>query len=470
MEYTPIKKEAFHIHTFRCKHASMEADCEYIETAINNGIKRIVFTDHAPFPRNPFKNRMDYEQLPEYINNLRSLEAKYKTFIDVKVGLEIEYLPSYGEYYTRLIKDNKLDLLVLGQHFYEIEPEYYSFNLPKEVLSEKEFKGLSEAIVKGIETRYFQVVAHPERCFQRLKDWNWEAEICGARIVNAAMMNDVYLEKNYASMFRKRQFRTEFWEKVSDRVRTIEGLDAHSVWDMERYWKEAVLRENIRVKDKAKNELADNSPYFLKKASKCAICNNKEKNSHLFLQCKSFSYNLDFRPTDFDENTMVWLLNECSACGYVSEDISDFSYISEECLKSKEYLECEGVKFKNRLATTFYRYYYINLRDNNLEEAFDAIIQAAWLCDDSQDVENAIICRKKAIAVVEQFADIEIYIHEKYFVIKADLLRRTSQFDVLIEEFSNKKFSFELYNRIVQFQLGRAMNKDNGCYNIDILV
>ena len=63
-------KELFHIHTHRCKHASSEADVEYVEKAIELGARKIVFTDHAPFPDNPFGNRMDIEELPEYIDCL----------------------------------------------------------------------------------------------------------------------------------------------------------------------------------------------------------------------------------------------------------------------------------------------------------------------------------------------------------------------------------------------------------------
>lgn len=96
------EKELFHVHTYRCKHAGDERDELYIKKAIELGAGRITFTDHAPFPNNPFGNRMDIESLQEYINTLKGLKERYKTDIDVRIGLEIEYLPAFNDYYRWL--------------------------------------------------------------------------------------------------------------------------------------------------------------------------------------------------------------------------------------------------------------------------------------------------------------------------------------------------------------------------------
>jgi len=56
--YRPIPNEIFHVHTWRCEHAGEEQDCEYVKKAIELGASRIVFTDHCPFPGNPFRKRI----------------------------------------------------------------------------------------------------------------------------------------------------------------------------------------------------------------------------------------------------------------------------------------------------------------------------------------------------------------------------------------------------------------------------
>ena len=98
-------QDFFHVHTWRCKHASDETDQEIIEKAISLGAKKITFTDHVPFPENPFGNRMDFEQLEEYLETLSSLKEKYQNQIDVKIGFEVEFVPKYLDYFKQLKKN-----------------------------------------------------------------------------------------------------------------------------------------------------------------------------------------------------------------------------------------------------------------------------------------------------------------------------------------------------------------------------
>ena len=83
-------KNLFHVHTYRCGHAENISEELYIEKAITLNASDIWFTDHAPFPNDPFGGRMKYEQLNEYIDTLLQLKEKYKEEINVHIGLEIE--------------------------------------------------------------------------------------------------------------------------------------------------------------------------------------------------------------------------------------------------------------------------------------------------------------------------------------------------------------------------------------------
>lgn len=224
----------FHVHTFRCKHAGDEEDKLYVEKAIELGASEIVFTDHSPFPGNLFGNRMDIEQLPEYIDTIKVLKQMYVSDIDVKVGLEIEYLPKFQEYYKELYLSGQLDVMMLGQHFYENADGSYSFlNSDKR----REFVGLGEALVQGMQTGYFSVVAHPDRCFRRCKEWTEEMETVSNHIISVAQKHGVILERNYSSMKRKKQYWNQFWERAAE-IMQVEGYDAHSVAEMEETWKQ----------------------------------------------------------------------------------------------------------------------------------------------------------------------------------------------------------------------------------------
>lgn len=78
---------------------------------------------------------MKYSQLDEYIASLKQLKEKYSGVIDVHIGLEIEYLPSYWSYYEKLRANNDLEILMLGQHHYEISNGVYSFERAQQIMS-----------------------------------------------------------------------------------------------------------------------------------------------------------------------------------------------------------------------------------------------------------------------------------------------------------------------------------------------
>ena len=102
-------KYIFHIHTYRCGHASSESDEAYVKKAIELGAESITFTDHTPFPGDTFTGRMKYCQLDEYLLSLSDLKQKYAGAIDVHIGLEVEYMPSFRDYYKELKENDNID-------------------------------------------------------------------------------------------------------------------------------------------------------------------------------------------------------------------------------------------------------------------------------------------------------------------------------------------------------------------------
>ena len=63
----------YHTHTKLCKHAIGEME-EYVVKAIENGFKTLGFSDHIPYPDNPFDDRMDMEELDYYLNEFKRLK------------------------------------------------------------------------------------------------------------------------------------------------------------------------------------------------------------------------------------------------------------------------------------------------------------------------------------------------------------------------------------------------------------
>lgn len=220
------EKYVFHVHTKRCGHASDEPDELYIKGAVEMGAESITFTDHAPFPNDPFNGRMKYSQLEEYIASLKQLKEKYNGIIDVHIGLEIEYIPSYWSYYEKLRANNDLEILMLGQHHYEISNGVYSF---EKSTADNEYVGICKAIYEGINTGLFDVVAHPDRAFRMEREWSNEMTVFSNKLIDSAIKHNVKLEKNYSSMKKEGLYWKQFWDMLHDESDVIYGCDAHSV-------------------------------------------------------------------------------------------------------------------------------------------------------------------------------------------------------------------------------------------------
>lgn len=231
-----MNKAIFHVHTFRCGHAENVPDECYVKKAIDMGASDIMFTDHAPFPGDPFGHRQAYSQLEEYVRTLSELKKRYHE-IEIHIGLEIEYFPSYDKkgFYDLLRSVPEIEILLLGQHMAEIndEPPRYSFSEPEEYLRDNEYKLLGNAMLQGIKTGYFDAIAHPDRIFRKCSAWDAEAEKIASEIINAAVSANIPLEKNISSLDDPKNYKCEFWRLVPGNAKCVVGLDAHSLNEME---------------------------------------------------------------------------------------------------------------------------------------------------------------------------------------------------------------------------------------------
>lgn len=222
------EKDLFHVHTYRCKHAEEVSEEEYVKKAIELGATGIWFTDHAPFPDRQFHYTMDYDQLEDYLNTVSRLKEQYAGKLEVHLGLEIEYYPSYDKngYYQQLKEDERIELLLLGQHLAELEPGVFTNSWDEKRRKEEEFKLLGEATCAGMRTGYFDVVAHPDRAFRRRDVWTREMAEVSVAIGKAALETGLPLEQNEESK-REDMYWEQFWELMPKEIEIVHGLDAH---------------------------------------------------------------------------------------------------------------------------------------------------------------------------------------------------------------------------------------------------
>lgn len=218
----------YHAHTWRCGHATGTEE-EYIRFAIENGIKYMGFSDHAPFVfpdgyQSSF--RVQQEEAPGYIALLRELREKYKEQIDLKIGIEMEYYPAYFDAMLQNVKDLGAEYLILGQHFlYSEHPD----GLPsgRETDDVENLREYVRCVVKGIESGVFTYVAHPD-----LIRFNGDAAVYREemrKICIAAREHNVPLEINFLGIREGRHYPVAaFWPIVAEEQAPVTfGFDAH---------------------------------------------------------------------------------------------------------------------------------------------------------------------------------------------------------------------------------------------------
>ncbi|MCW3491285.1 histidinol-phosphatase HisJ family protein [Dethiobacter alkaliphilus] len=108
----------YHIHTWRCCHASGEMR-EYLAEAEKKGLAEIGFADHFPLGMlgvdldEPVS--MQPEELDEYIADVQALQKSAS--IPVRLGVEVDYLPGQEELTAMLLKQYPFDYVIGSIHF-----------------------------------------------------------------------------------------------------------------------------------------------------------------------------------------------------------------------------------------------------------------------------------------------------------------------------------------------------------------
>ena len=108
----------YHTHTWRCMHAD-GTEREYVERAIEGGLKILGFSDHTPMPYPDgyvSRVKMGMDQLEGYVDTILALRKEYAREIDIRLGLEVEYYPAYFEKLVCFTSQFPIEYYILGQH------------------------------------------------------------------------------------------------------------------------------------------------------------------------------------------------------------------------------------------------------------------------------------------------------------------------------------------------------------------
>lgn len=217
----------FHTHTTRCKHAT-GTEREYVEHAIKSGFKTLGFSDHVPFLDSYGFNptmRMSIEEVPDYTSTLVKLREEYKNDIEILIGYEVEYTPTYFQDVLKYLKQYPYDYIIQGQHF--IEGKYSDTYAGYENDSIEYLEAYVNAAIDGMKTGEFMYLAHPDLINFTGDDAAFQEKM--RPIIQAAVDLDIPLEINMYGFSDHRNYPCDrFWSMVPEYgAKVILGCDAH---------------------------------------------------------------------------------------------------------------------------------------------------------------------------------------------------------------------------------------------------
>lgn len=122
-----LRRRDGHTHTEFCPHGSREATEQFIDRAIALGFESYSLTEHPPLPRgfiDPTPDRscgMRWEELEPYLMHAQELKRRYADRIEIRVGLEVDYIPGYESDVRDMLNTHgaELDDALLSVHFLE---------------------------------------------------------------------------------------------------------------------------------------------------------------------------------------------------------------------------------------------------------------------------------------------------------------------------------------------------------------
>ena len=151
----------YHVHTSLCNHASGTMK-EYVQAALEKGLKTLCFLDHLTFQKAGRHNAMDPRQVPGYVDEARRLRRTYRGRIDVRVGLEVDFSPRYVERCIETI--NALDLDVVGGSVHFLDGEDVvsrrSAWFRGELDPDRVYQAYLATLESMLDYDYFDVVCH----------------------------------------------------------------------------------------------------------------------------------------------------------------------------------------------------------------------------------------------------------------------------------------------------------------------
>ncbi|WP_308723445.1 histidinol-phosphatase HisJ [Paenibacillus polysaccharolyticus] len=243
----------YHTHHERCGHAVGKLE-EYVQRGIAIGLSQIGLSDHMPLlhvdPAEYYPEMaMPMDELPRYVEECFILKERYRGQIDVRVGLEGDYIEGFESEIRSIIERYPWDYVIGSVHFLgewditdfrqthhwegkdvlEVYRQYY------DAVSKAAATGLYDIIGHSDVIKRFGYVPSPEQNEERIALENAALQAI-AKSGCAMELNASGLSKPCAEMFPSRRMLTE---AIRLGIPLTMGSDAHDPMKLGDYLPEA---------------------------------------------------------------------------------------------------------------------------------------------------------------------------------------------------------------------------------------
>jgi histidinol-phosphatase (PHP family) len=211
-----------HQHTTFCDgHNTPD---EIVQHAIELGFGAIGFSGHCYMPFAEYYC-MSLEGTKEYRKEIARMKEKYADQIQILLGVECEYYPTYFAETVQHLRDAGINYMIQGQHWIgDEENEPYCGSATD---SETVLRRFVDQTIEGMKTGLFTYLAHPDLLRYVGDDESYERHM--ARLCEAAKELDMPLEINLLGFRAGRNYPdTRFWKLAGEAgCKVLLGCDAH---------------------------------------------------------------------------------------------------------------------------------------------------------------------------------------------------------------------------------------------------
>ncbi len=141
-----------HVHTKLCHHARGEME-DYVQAAIKRGLEKLIFLEHLEVGIIYFESTwLTEDDFIYYHEEGRRLQEKYHGSIEIELGIEVGYNPSYIEEIKRRLALHSWDRIGISYHFLATDSVHLNLVSSKQI----NIDALDDLGVNEVVKRYYK--------------------------------------------------------------------------------------------------------------------------------------------------------------------------------------------------------------------------------------------------------------------------------------------------------------------------